>query len=119
MTRLQPYQRTEDARGQFVGLTRERWAEVNLVTTRAGEVRGNHYHASTREMFCILSGRVSIDVEDVRTGVKASFEANPGDLFVIEPYELHTFRTHADSSWLNLLSQALDPARPDFHRATP
>jgi dTDP-4-dehydrorhamnose 3,5-epimerase-like enzyme len=119
MRRLQPYQRTADLRGDFLGLTQEPWAEINLVTTRAGQTRGNHYHTDTIEMFCVLSGRISVEVESVLTGEKTAFDAGAGDLFVIEPFDLHTFRTHSDSSWLNMLSRPFDPEHPDFHRPEP
>lgn len=115
MIRIEPYQRQEDARGGFLGLTREAWSEVNLVTTRAGGVRGNHYHKLTREMFCVLSGTVRVDIEDTRTGRKTEFDATAGELFLVEPFELHTLSATSDSTWLNFLSRPFDPAAPDFH----
>jgi UDP-2-acetamido-2,6-beta-L-arabino-hexul-4-ose reductase len=115
MTRFKPYQRQEDARGHFLGLTQETWSEVNLVTTRPGAVRGNHFHKHTREMFCVLSGTVRVDIEDLRTAQRTSFDANAGELFIVEPFELHTLSAHTGSTWLNFLSQPFDPAAPDFH----
>lgn len=116
MIRLQPYQRQQDARGSFLGITKDSWHEVNLVSTAAGAVRGNHFHRHTREMFCILSGQVTIDLEDVRTSARSTFEAGPGALFVVEPFERHTFSARTDCTWLNFLSHPFDAADPDFHQ---
>lgn len=115
MKHLVPYVKREDARGRFVGLTQEAWAEVNLVTTLAGAMRGAHWHESTREMFCILSGTVDVEVESVATGERLRFTAVAGDLFVVEPFELHTFHARSDAAWLNFLSRPFDAAHPDFH----
>ena len=116
MKRLSPYTSHEDARGRFTGITNQRWHEVNLVETAAGEVRGNHYHRHTLELFYIVSGEVEISVEGVKTGRKTRFTAKRGDVFLIEPFELHTFRTLSDTVWLNMLDPALDPEDMDFHR---
>ena len=53
---------------------------------------------------------------DVRTGARSSFEAGPGALFVVEPFERHTFSARTDCTWLNFLSHPFDAANPDFHQ---
>jgi len=116
--RFAPYQRHEDVRGHFLGITQDTWSEINLVTTRSGAVRGNHFHKDTHEMFCMLSGTVTVDVEDLRTGERTTFDVNAGDLFLVEPFELHTFHARTNSTWLNFLSRPFDPAHPDFHQRT-
>ncbi|MEP6570139.1 MAG: cupin domain-containing protein [Acidobacteriota bacterium] len=115
MQRLTPYISKRDARGGFLGITQEPWAEANFIETTAHQVRGNHYHKETRELFFIVSGEVDVVIDDLRSGehVEASF--SQGDIFIIEPYELHTFHTRTDAQWINMLSQPLDQDNPDFH----
>jgi dTDP-4-dehydrorhamnose 3,5-epimerase-like enzyme len=116
MERRAPYEAHSDARGTFRGLTREAWAEVNFIETGAGQVRGNHFHAETRELFFIVRGEVRVEVEHLGTGDRTEFTARAGDIFVIEPMELHVFRTLTDAQWINMLSRPMDPDRPDLHR---
>lgn len=116
MQRLKTYMVQEDDRGSFWGITRDQWAEVNFVQTSAGQVRGNHYHKETRELFFIISGEIEIVVEDLRSGEHLEFVVSKGDIFLIEPYELHTFRIKTDAQWINMLSQSIDDHNPDFHR---
>ena len=116
MQKLSPYTTRVDERGGFWGITRERWAEVNFIETAARQVRGNHYHKETRELFFIVSGEIDISVYNLLSGEHTEMSVTKGDVFIIEPYELHTFRTRTDAQWINMLSVALDPQNPDFHQ---
>ena len=118
MKRLSPYVERVDERGGFWGITRERWAEVNFIETAAGQVRGNHYHKETRELFFIIDGEIDVSVEDLRSGERVEMSVTKGDVFIIEPYELHTFHTKTDAQWLNMLSKPHDPQDPDFHQVS-
>ena len=116
MKKIEPYLRLRDGRGSFRGITQEAWGEANFIETNAGEVRGNHYHAATRELFFIVAGRVDVVIEDLRSGVRTGFTARKGDAFVIEPFEVHTLTARTRAQWINMLSRPLDPESPDFHR---
>lgn len=116
MRRYRPAELHHDARGWFWGITRENWAEVNYIETAANQVRGNHYHRHTRELFFIISGEVEVTVEHLETGDRHELHLEKGDLLLVEPFEVHTFRTATAAAWLNMLSEALDPESPDFHR---
>lgn len=116
MQKLEPYFFRTDARGLFCGITRDPWAEVNFVETGANQVRGSHYHKETRELFFIIAGEIQIDIEPIQGGERTSFVARKGDIFIVEPYELHTFVTRSDAQWINMLSKPLDLSNPDFHR---
>lgn len=118
MQKLSTYVKRSDDRGGFWGITQERWAEVNFVETAAGQVRGNHYHKETRELFFIISGEIEIVVTDLRSGERTEISVKKGDIFIIEPFELHTFRTKTDAQWLNMLSKPHDPQAPDFHQVS-
>ena len=112
---LEKYAIHEDDRGSFQGVVNKyTWGEINHITTRAGVVRGNHYHRHTQELFYILSGRVRIEIHHLVTGEKHDFIAEPGNAYIVDPYEVHRFTTLEDSAWLNMLSHRLDEENPDF-----
>lgn len=116
MQSLSPYIMKMDERGGFWGITQEKWAEVNFVQTGAHQTRGNHYHKETSELFFIIAGEIEITIDDIRSGNHIEFCAKKGDIFIIEPYELHTFYTKTDAQWINMLSKTMDVQNPDFHR---
>jgi len=116
MQKLLPYLTILDERGGFLGITQESWAEANFIETRANQVRGNHYHKETRELFFIISGEIDVVIDDLNSGKHLEVLVSKGDVFIIEPYELHTFHTRTDAQWLNMLSQPVDPQNPDFHQ---
>jgi len=114
--KFRPSELHADARGKFCAITRENWAEVNYIETRAGQVRGNHYHRNTRELFFIISGEIEVTITHQQSGERQVLELEKGDLLLVEPLEIHVFRTKTDAEWLNMLSEALDPHQPDFFR---
>ena len=116
MQKLSPYISRPDERGGFLGITQESWAEINFIETRANQVRGNHYHKETRELFFIVSGEIEVVIEDLNSGEHLELSFSKGDVFIIEPFELHTFRTKTDAQWINMLSKPMDQQNPDFHR---
>ncbi len=118
MQKINPYASQQDERGAFLGITRERWAEVNFIETAAEQTRGNHYHKETRELFFIISGEIDITIDNLLSGKHSEMRVSKGDLFVIEPYEIHTFYTKTKAQWINMLSKPIDEENPDFHRVT-
>lgn len=116
MKKFRPTRLQEDERGGFFAITRENWAEVNFIETEAGQMRGNHFHKRTRELFFIIAGEIEVTILSLHTNDRHEFELCKGDLLLVEPFEVHIFRTKTRSEWLNMLSEVLDPDQPDFHR---
>lgn len=116
MRDLQPYFRYNDFRGPFIGITQnQNWMEVNYIETKKNQIRGKHYHKNTLELFFIISGTVKVNIFNVRGGEKREFIAKKGDIFLIEPFEVHTFKTLTDAAWINMLSSPLDRDSPDMY----
>ncbi|HEX8978995.1 MAG TPA: cupin domain-containing protein [Parasulfuritortus sp.] len=117
MRKIEPYMEREDIRGKLIGLLNEgTWEEFNYLETRSGEVRGNHYHKVTREVFFIIEGEV--DVVTQRPGHAAEeVRLHAGDVLEIEPGETHTFFCRTETKWINVLSRRFDAAAPDIHRS--
>jgi len=117
MIKLKPYFNYSDERGQLYGIIQKGiWKEINHITSSAGSIRGNHYHKKTLELFYIISGTIEVFIKNLRNGKETSFNVISGDIFIVEPYELHTFNIKTDSSWINMLSKRIDHNKPDIYR---
>lgn len=116
MKLISSYTGHDDERGIFRGIINAgTWEEANFISTRAGEVRGGHYHKLTRELFYIINGRISILISDLTGKEISKFEVSEGSIFQVDPYEVHTFTCIEESSWINMLSMKFDSVEPDIH----
>jgi mannose-6-phosphate isomerase-like protein (cupin superfamily) len=115
MKKITPYVSREDARGKLTGLMNSgSWEEFNYMETSAGQVRGNHYHKDTRELFYIIEGEIDVVVQFPEQA-ESKVTLHAGDFIEIEPMENHTFYCRTDTKWINFLSKRFDPDNPDFH----
>ncbi len=113
---LEMYVIHEDPRGIFRGITNKyTWGEINYIETEKNVVRGNHFHKFTKELFYILEGRVRMTIRNLFTDEVHVSEVGPNAVFIVDPYEVHTFTTLEDSKSLNMLSHNLDEHEPDIH----
>ncbi len=108
-----------DDRGSIQGLINQgSWRELNLITSDAGVVRGNHYHKRTHELFIILEGEIEIQTQQIKNGnLEGERTVNyvkAGDVFWIEPMTYHTFIPITTSKWMNALSEPMNKEYPDF-----
>lgn len=114
MKRLSPYMEKTDSRGSFTGLINSgAWEEINLIKTEAGGVRGGHYHKYTSELFYIISGEIEVEVSKEGEDTQVHLFSG-GSIFLIEPYEVHTFRCLTACTWINVLSKRMDDSSMDF-----
>lgn len=89
---------------------------MNYIETKGGEIRGGHYHKETRELFFIIDGEIEIDIGNVAGSSTERYVVKKGDIFIVEPFEVHTFRCVTDSRWINVLSKRMNELAQDFHR---
>jgi mannose-6-phosphate isomerase-like protein (cupin superfamily) len=116
MKRFQSYKQLQDERGKFRGIINTgNWGEINYIETLCGKVRGGHYHKQLLELFYILEGEIEIEIKDLDGNLQETFIASPGWIFLVEPYEIHTFTSLTDSKWINILSQPLAEQEPDIY----
>lgn len=107
----------QDDRGSFWGITNKyTWGEINFIETKEKVVRGGHYHKYTKELFYILEGEIEVSVRHLVSGEENTFVAKAGMIFILDPYEVHTFRTLTDAKWINMLSHKMDAQNPDIFR---
>lgn len=115
MKLLTPYMTKGDSRGTFTGIINTGvWEEINIITTEAECVRGGHYHKSTVELFYILSGEIEVEVSNDFCATETHL-VRAGSIFLVEPYEVHTFRCLTACTWINVLSKKMDESSMDFY----
>jgi dTDP-4-dehydrorhamnose 3,5-epimerase len=121
--RVVPLRRFEDSRGWFVELRRESWLpkrtrQTNLSFSRAGTIRGLHYHERGQDdLFCCLSGTARVVALDRETG--ETFTLDIGDDNPVAVYVpgllAHGFEALTDVLFLYHVTEEYDPADPDEH----
>jgi dTDP-4-dehydrorhamnose 3,5-epimerase len=113
-----------DARGSFTELFRQGWlpdgfevAQANLSRSRAGVVRGMHYHRRQSDFWCFVRGRASVALADLRGAIPpepvrtAMLEIDADERLrgiLIPPGVAHGFAAVTDASLLYLVDRAFD-----------
>jgi dTDP-4-dehydrorhamnose 3,5-epimerase len=116
-----PLRRFDDDRGWFMELRRESWLDkptrqTNLSFSRAGTVRGLHWHARGQDdLFCCLGGTARVVVLDRTTG--ETFTEDIGDdnpvAIYIPGIHAHGFEALTDVLFLYHVTEEYDAASPD------
>ena len=94
--------RFEDDRGLLVQLVHDGWRQINVITTRKGVTRGNHYHKCNAEAFYIISGVCRVTVG----GESMTFRS--GDFFRIDPLDMHSFDYLEDTTMVSMYSDGVE-----------
>ena len=113
-----------DDRGSIQGLIHDGvWRELNLITSDAQIIRGDHYHKKTQELFIILEGEIEVRTQTIIDGkLQGTVSINTvkgGDVFFVEPMINHIFIPKTFSKWINALSEPMTQPNPDMHRVIP
>ena len=111
-----------DDRGAFAELWRDSWTtgqdvgfvQANLSVSRAGVLRGLHFHRSQLDLWVLLEGRAQValvDLRDAQTGgdlKTIDFEVSVGDAVLIPTGVAHGFLALDDVKLLYLVSNEYD-----------
>ena len=81
--------------------------EFVYVDTKAGVVRGNHYHEEFDEYILIVSGE-GVYVEILNDGSKRKIVVGPGIAIYIPSFTTHTFYPISDCKAVSLLTKKWD-----------
>jgi dTDP-4-dehydrorhamnose 3,5-epimerase len=116
-----PLRRFEDERGWFCELRRDstlprRMVQTNVSFSRAGVIRGLHYHERGQDdLFACLSGRARVVVFDRVSGeafVEDVGDENPVAIYV-PGHHAHGFEALTDIMFCYHVTEEYDPADPD------
>lgn len=95
-----PYFSFDDKRGLIKGILNDVLIkQCNYCETKAGSIRGGHYHKKTTEYFYIIDGVIEVSI-----GEDKKFIARSGDSFCVQPRQMHLFKIKEDSRWINFLT---------------
>ena len=64
-----------------------------VLETRAGGVRGNHYHKVKVEWVYVTQGKLLVRVQDIQTNERASVPLQTGDMLLIQTGIAHMLQT--------------------------
>ena len=121
--RVIPLRRFEDERGWFTELARassfpKPLRQTNLVFSRAGTIRGLHYHERNQDdLFICVQGRVRVVVLDRETGETFSTDIGDDDPFAVyvPGHHAHGYEALTDALFLYHVTEEYDPSDPDEH----
>jgi len=97
-----------DHRGAiFSYVPKDSIVEFVYIDTKAGVVRGNHYHEEFDEYILIVVGE-GVYVETLEDGSKRKIVVGPGVTIYIPAFTTHTFHPISDCKAVSLLTKKWD-----------
>jgi len=97
-----------DERGSITQLVHDGWKQVNYITTKAGVLRGNHYHKNNEEAFFVISGEFELELVDINTQEKENHTIKAGDFFIIRRNLSHSFNFTKDTELISMYSNGVE-----------
>lgn len=116
---LQPEFDLANAKGRLTQLVSGGWNQYNVIISPKGCVRGGHYHKLNKEAFYLIKGKLRLILE--MDGVKEDYIFQECDMFLISPYQNHTFEYLEETILVSMYDKGvelgggkMDIYRPDM-----
>jgi len=108
----------KDERGELFELIKSKcFGQVFVSTTKPGIVRGNHYHNSKVEKFCLIKGEAKIKLRNILTNEAVSYNVSDKKIEVVDipPGYTHSIENIGKEDMLVLFwaNEIFDPDNPD------
>ncbi len=100
MIKLQPDFEFSNRNGSIIQLVNKGWNQVNVLESKKGSKRGGHYHKENKELFYIISGEANLILDN--GAVEEIMNLKKGDMFLVSPYQMHTFEFLEDTFMVSL-----------------
>ena len=109
-----------DERGRLFEFLKSRQAgQIFVSVMKPGVIRGNHYHDTKIEKFCLISGEALIRIRKIGTTSINEFSISEKHIEVVHipPGHAHSITNTGDSDATVLLwaNEILDPEKPDTY----
>ncbi|MBT9138786.1 MAG: UDP-2-acetamido-2,6-beta-L-arabino-hexul-4-ose reductase [Syntrophomonadaceae bacterium] len=109
-----------DQRGSLAELIKsEHFGQIFVSTTHKGVIRGNHYHNTKIEKFCVLKGEAVIRFRHILEDEVLSYYVSGDNLEVVDipPGHTHSIENLGDSEIVVLFwaNQIFNPEEPDTY----
>jgi UDP-2-acetamido-2,6-beta-L-arabino-hexul-4-ose reductase len=109
-----------DSRGSLIELIKsEHFGQIFLSKTHGGITRGNHYHDSKVEKFCVIQGRAVIRFRNVLNGDVIEYQVSGEKIEVVDipPGFTHHIENISDGEMIVLFwaNQIFNPDDPDTY----
>lgn len=95
-----------DERGTLTQLIHTGFSQINVITSKAGIIRGGHYHELNKEAFYIIQGKCLVTAS--RDGKTESCVFEAGDMFQISEYVIHDFEYLEDTVLVSMYSRGVE-----------
>jgi len=112
----------EDERGNFVELIKSRtFGQVSISRSGKGIIRGNHYHNTKNEKFCVIQGKAVIKLRNILDDKIISYYVSDEKMEIIDipPGYTHSIEnlTEDDGEMILLIwaNEIFDPENPDTY----
>jgi UDP-2-acetamido-2,6-beta-L-arabino-hexul-4-ose reductase len=112
----------EDNRGSFIELIKSNsFGQVSVSMSRKGIIRGNHYHNTKNEKFCVIKGKAVIKLRNILDDKIISYYVSDKKIEVVDipPGYTHSIEnlTAGDGEMILLIwaNEIFDPENPDTY----
>jgi UDP-2-acetamido-2,6-beta-L-arabino-hexul-4-ose reductase len=117
---IYPLATKTDSRGTLFELLKSRhFGQIFISTTKEGIIRGNHYHNTKVEKFCVIKGNALIELRHIFNDNIISFNVTEEDYKVVDipPGYTHSIKNVGKEEMIVLFwaSEIFDPDKPDTY----
>ncbi|MBU4350691.1 NAD-dependent epimerase/dehydratase family protein [bacterium] len=112
----------EDSRGDFAELIKsESFGQVSISRSKKGVIRGNHYHNTKNEKFCVIQGKAVIKLRNILNDIIISYYVSDKKIEVIDipPGYIHSIENLTDGNGEMILliwaNEIFNPKNPDTY----
>ncbi|GAA0346118.1 NAD-dependent epimerase/dehydratase family protein [Oceanobacillus oncorhynchi subsp. oncorhynchi] len=108
----------QDERGSLVELIKSNQAgQVFISTSRQGVVRGNHYHHTKVEKFCVIKGAARIKLRKIDSDKQITYQVTDQNIEIVDipPGYTHSIENITEEEIIVLFwaNEIFDPENPD------
>jgi len=112
----------EDERGNFIELMKSKtFGQVSISRSKSGVIRGNHYHNTKNEKFCVIEGEAVIKLRNILEDKIISHYVSGKKIEIVDipPGYTHSIEnlTKGDGEMILLIwaNEIFDPKNPDTY----